>query len=308
MTRPRPSRPGRQAHDRGRGGRRAALGHDHRHRRVGEPAQADVAGAGHPAQRPHRPHLVTYGGPDVGLLCAAGKVPQADVRLRVARLASRSSRTSGPPARPAPSRAPSCDEGMLLLGLQAAAWRVPFLPTRVGPRLRPAAWSTPDLQDGALAVPRPRRRRGRGADRRSRPSTSTPPSCHLNRADERGNAAFLGPDLYMDDLFVAGRRRSASCRPSAIVPTERPGRRGRRHHPPAHQPPAWSTGVVEAPNGAHFTECPPDYGRDEAVPEGVRRHGQGPRGVGRVPADVASTSTEADYQAALAARPAEDAQ
>jgi glutaconate CoA-transferase subunit A len=23
-------------------------------------------------------------------------------------------------------------------------------------------------------------------------------------------------------------------------------------------------GVIEAPNGAHFTECPPDYGRDEA--------------------------------------------
>ncbi|NIR35513.1 MAG: acyl CoA--acetate/3-ketoacid CoA transferase subunit alpha, partial [Actinobacteria bacterium] len=23
-------------------------------------------------------------------------------------------------------------------------------------------------------------------------------------------------------------------------------------------------GVVEAPNGAHFTECPPDYDRDEA--------------------------------------------
>ena len=22
-------------------------------------------------------------------------------------------------------------------------------------------------------------------------------------------------------------------------------------------------GVVEAPQGAHFTECPPDYGRDE---------------------------------------------
>ena len=24
------------------------------------------------------------------------------------------------------------------------------------------------------------------------------------------------------------------------------------------------TGVVHTPNGAHFTECPPDYGRDEA--------------------------------------------
>jgi glutaconate CoA-transferase subunit A len=23
------------------------------------------------------------------------------------------------------------------------------------------------------------------------------------------------------------------------------------------------SGVVEAPGGAHFTECPPDYGRDE---------------------------------------------
>ena len=23
-------------------------------------------------------------------------------------------------------------------------------------------------------------------------------------------------------------------------------------------------GVVESPGGAHFTECPPDYGRDEA--------------------------------------------
>jgi glutaconate CoA-transferase subunit A len=24
------------------------------------------------------------------------------------------------------------------------------------------------------------------------------------------------------------------------------------------------SGVVETPNGAHFTECPPDYARDEA--------------------------------------------
>jgi glutaconate CoA-transferase subunit A len=26
----------------------------------------------------------------------------------------------------------------------------------------------------------------------------------------------------------------------------------------------WTDGVVETPNGAHFTECPPDYARDEA--------------------------------------------
>ena len=30
-------------------------------------------------------------------------------------------------------------------------------------------------------------------------------------------------------------------------------------------------GVVEAPYGAHFTECVPDYGRDEAFQKRVRR-------------------------------------
>ena len=30
-------------------------------------------------------------------------------------------------------------------------------------------------------------------------------------------------------------------------------------------------GVVEAPSGAHFTACAPDYGRDEAFQKRVRR-------------------------------------
>ena len=29
-------------------------------------------------------------------------------------------------------------------------------------------------------------------------------------------------------------------------------------------------GVIEAPGGAHFTECPPDYGRDEAFQQKMR--------------------------------------
>ena len=79
-------------------------------------------------------HLVTYGGPEVGMLCAAGKVAEltfAFVSPDVGPAAVlephfRAARQSG---------AVECtelDEGMLLLGLQAAAWRVPFLPTRVG--------------------------------------------------------------------------------------------------------------------------------------------------------------------------------
>src|SRR3954469_23291566 len=75
--------------------------------------------------------LVSYGGADVGLLCAAGKVKRVmyafvsldtialDPHFRVAR--QNGSIEDEP-----------YDEGLFLLGLQAAAWRVPFLPSRVG--------------------------------------------------------------------------------------------------------------------------------------------------------------------------------
>ena len=40
--------------------------------------------------------------------------------------------------------------------------------------------------------------------------------------------------------------------------------------------------VVEAPGGAHFTSCPPDYGRDEAFQTGLRQVGRRRRGLGRL--------------------------
>ena len=45
-------------------------------------------------------------------------------------------------------------------------------------------------------------------------------------------------------------------------------------------------GVVETPHGAHFTECVPDYPRDEAFQKRVRREREERRGVGRVPGQV----------------------
>ncbi|MEZ5321024.1 MAG: CoA-transferase [Microthrixaceae bacterium] len=75
--------------------------------------------------------VVSYGGPDLGMLCRAGKVRHAiygfvsldsiplEPHFRHARQAGTVEVTE-------------LDEGMLLLGLQAAAWRVPFLPTRAG--------------------------------------------------------------------------------------------------------------------------------------------------------------------------------
>src|SRR5215471_7499141 len=75
--------------------------------------------------------IVSYGGPDVGLLCRAGKVRRvvyAFVSLDSIALEPhfRNARQAGAVA------TTELDEGMFLLGLQAAAWRVPFLPTRVG--------------------------------------------------------------------------------------------------------------------------------------------------------------------------------
>src|SRR5437868_4210584 len=73
--------------------------------------------------------LVAYGGADVGLLCAAGKVKRVmyafvsldsialDPHFRVAR---QNGAIEDEPY----------DEGLFLLGLQAAAWRVPVRPTR----------------------------------------------------------------------------------------------------------------------------------------------------------------------------------
>ena len=45
-------------------------------------------------------------------------------------------------------------------------------------------------------------------------------------------------------------------------------------------------GVVETPHGAHFTECVPDYDRDEAFQKRVHRAREDRRGVGRVPRHV----------------------
>src|ERR1044072_1496571 len=75
--------------------------------------------------------VVSYAGPDLGLLCAAGKVKRA-----VYAVGSIDSIALEPHFRALRQQGAiedePYDEGMFLLGLQAAAWRVPFLPTRVG--------------------------------------------------------------------------------------------------------------------------------------------------------------------------------
>jgi glutaconate CoA-transferase subunit A len=195
--------------------------------------------------------VVGYGGPDVGLLLAAGKV-----RRLVYGFVSLDSIALEPHFRAARQagavEVTEYDEGMLQWGLYAAACRLPFLPTRVGlgsdvmrvnPDLRTVA--SPYGGEELVAVPA---------------LHLDAALVHLNRADMHGNAQFLGPDPYFDDLFCqAAAAAYVSC--EKIVPTPEltaaaPVQTLRIQR--------WMVrGVVEAPNGAHFTSCDPDYGRDE---------------------------------------------
>ena len=85
---------------------------------------------------------------------------------------------------------------------------------------------------------------------------------HMNRADASGNAQFLGPDLYSDDLFLmAAERRFVTC--EQLVETRDLMKSGSFHTLRIQR--HMVDGVIETPGGAHFTECPPDYGRDEAL-------------------------------------------
>jgi glutaconate CoA-transferase, subunit A len=234
--------------------------------------------------------VVSYGGPDVGLLCAAGKVSRlvyGFVSLDSIALEPhfQAARQSGAIV------ASEYDEGMLQWGLYAAACRLPFLPTRSGlgsdvvrvnPELRTVVSPYPDGEE-LLAVP-------------ALPLDAA--LVHLNRADTAGNALYLGPDLYFDDLFcMAATRAYVSC--ERIVPTERLAAEGGLASLRVHR---WMVaGVVEAPNGAHFTSCVPDYGRDEAFQREYADAAREPDAWARF-AETYLGGDEAGYQRAVAVR------
>ena len=197
--------------------------------------------------------IVSYGGPDVGLLCAAGKAKKV-----VYGFVSLDSIPLEPHFRIARQNgtieAVELDEGMFYWGLYAAAVGLPFLPTRAGlgsDVMRVNPWLRTvrsPYGDGEELV----------AMEALRLDVAL---VHLNRADAYGSGQFLGPDLYFDDLFcMAAERRFMSC--ERIVKTEEFSAAGSIHTLRVNR--LMIDGVVEAPRGAHFTSCVPDYERDEA--------------------------------------------
>jgi glutaconate CoA-transferase subunit A len=197
--------------------------------------------------------IVTYGGPDVGLLCATGKVKKVCygfVSLDSIPLEPhfRKARQSGA------IDFMELDEGAFYLGLMAAAHRVPFYPTRAGLGTDMLTMN-PELKTVRSPY-------GDGEELIAIPAFHLDAALlHMNRVDARGNCQFLGPDLFFDDLMaMAASKVYVSA--EQIIPTEE-----FVAHGPVHTlkiPRMYVTGVVDAPLGAHFTECPPDYEREEA--------------------------------------------
>ena len=196
--------------------------------------------------------VVSYGGPDVGLLAAAGKL--AKVVYGFVTLDSiptdphfKAARQSGA------IEAMEIDEGMFYLGLLAASQRVPFLPTRAGlgsdvlvvnPSLRTVR-SPYDDGEELVAVPALR---------------LDAAVVHVNRADASGSGQILGPDPFFDELFLgAADRRFVTT--ERVVATEELAAGGPLQTMCISR--LLTDGVVETPGGAHFTACVPDYGRDE---------------------------------------------
>lgn len=195
--------------------------------------------------------VVSYGGPDVGLLAAAGKVKKLvfgfvsldsiplDNHFRAARQAGAFETLE-------------IDEGMLQWGLRAAAMRLPFLPTRAGlgtdveclnAGLRTV---TSPYDDGEVLLAMPALRLDAAF-------------VHVNAADRLGNGVITAPDPFFDELFCRAADQAFVTTDRLVTTAELGGMPGMRHHLVER---SCVTGVAHVPFGAHPTSSGPDYGFD----------------------------------------------
>jgi len=193
--------------------------------------------------------VIAYGGPDVGLLAATGKLKKLvfgfvsldhlplDPHFRAARQAGA-------------FEVLELDEGMVHWGLRAAAMRLPFLPTRVG-------LATDVALQGLKTVRSPYED---GEELLAMPALRLDAALiHVHEADQAGNTLILSPDPFFDELMArAADKVYVSC--EKLVPTEALGLPERARFNPFER--SLVTGVVELPYGAHPTGATPAYGID----------------------------------------------
>lgn len=195
--------------------------------------------------------IVSYGGADVGMLCAAGKVKKvvfAFVSLDFIPLEPyfRAARQNGD------IEVMEIDEGMMRLGLRAAAERVPFMPTALGLGTDVLKYN-PEIK--TIQSPY-----ADGKEWVAMPALKLDAALiHVDRADSRGICQITGPDHYFDDLFArAANLTFVSC--DEVVETDF------FSDPAQARLVFWerseTTGVIPMAGGAHPSSCTPLYGYD----------------------------------------------
>lgn len=211
--------------------------------------------------------VVGYGGPEMGMLCAAGKVRKlifgfATLDAIPLEPWFRKCRQAGQI-----KELMELDEGMYQWGLRAAGMRLPFLPTRCGlatdvTRLNPDIKTiTSPYADGEVLL--------------AMPALNLDISfLHVNESDRLGNTLITGNDPYFDHLMArASKRCVVSCeRISERLELSAEQARGNLFER------YLVTGVVHAPYGAHPTTCAPEYGWDLAHMKRYAESAEAPNG------------------------------
>ncbi len=194
--------------------------------------------------------IVSYGGPDVGMLCAAGKVKKlvfGFVTMDALPLDPhfRKAREAGSFA------VMELDEGMFQWGLRAAAMRLPFLPTRCG--------LATDIVKRNPEIRMVRSPYADGEELLAMPALKLDAALiHVNSADRLGNTLVTSVDPFFDDLFArAAERCYVSC-DTLVDRLELDASTARNNFFER----SMVSGVVHAPGGAHPTYNGPDYGWD----------------------------------------------
>jgi len=195
--------------------------------------------------------IVSYGGPDVGILAATGKIKKlifAFVSLDHYPLEPhfRSARQAGA------FEILELDEGLVHWGLRAAAMRLPFLPTRIGlgtdlvrqPELGKRV--TSPFEDGEELIAMPALKLDVAL-------------LHVHRSDLRGNILTLSPDPFFDELFARSAERTFATAEKLVPTAELAIPENARFNLVER---ALITGIAEAPYGAHPTSAAPDYQLD----------------------------------------------
>lgn len=194
--------------------------------------------------------VVAYGGPDVGLLAASGKMKKL-----VFAFVSMDQIPIEPHFKNARQAGTfdvfELDEGMLHWGLRAAAMKLPFLPTRVGigtDLLKHYDFKTvkSPYADGEEFIAMPAIKLDAAL-------------LHVHRSDQAGNTLTLSVDPIFDELMARAADKVFVSTEKLVSTPELEMSKNFRFNMFER---AVVTGVVEAPGGAHPTSAAPDYNLD----------------------------------------------